>query len=307
MLSVHLSLAAVAVAALVLGPRSRISAAVVAAAAALDIALGARVTPALAVVAPLLAFLTAALTLSALIASSGLADRAAVALARRARGNGLVLYALVCGLCALLTAIVSLDGAVVLIVPLIIALHRRYGAPVAPLLLGAVAVANAASIAVPQGNPTNLVVINHLRLSPLAFTAHMLAPGLAAAAICALAVALTDHRALADRLPAAAIAPVAASPPGARCRACARRSRAHRMDRAADRDRAVVAIHGGRGRRTAADAQHRPAADPLADHRAGRRARDPRASARPAPAEPDRAHPPAHCSPSRSGPAPSPR
>jgi arsenical pump membrane protein len=198
MLSIHLSLAAVAVAALILAPRSRISAAVVAIAAALDIAFGARVTPALAVVAPLVAFLTAALTLSALIASSGLADRAAIALARRARGNGLALYALVCALCALLTAIVSLDGAVVLIVPLIIALHRRYGAPVAPLLLGAVAVANAASIAVPQGNPTNLVVINHLRLSPIAFTTHMLAPGLAAAAICAVAVALTDRRALAS-------------------------------------------------------------------------------------------------------------
>lgn len=166
MLSVHLSLAAIAVAALAYKPRSPISAAVVAAGAALDIAFGARITPARAVVAPLVAFLTAALTLSALIASSGLADRAAVALARRAGGNGLALYALVCGVCALLTAIVSLDGAVVLIVPLIIALHRRSDVPLAPLLLGAVAVANAASIAVPQGNPTNLVLINHLRLSP---------------------------------------------------------------------------------------------------------------------------------------------
>jgi len=195
--SIHLSLAGVAVAALVRAPRSRISAAVIAAAAALDVAFGARVSPALAAVAPLVAFLTAALTLSALIASSGLADRAAVALARHARGRGLALYMLVCCLCALLTAVVSLDGAVVLIVPVIIALHRRYGAPVAPVLLGAVAVANAASIAVPQGNPTNLVVINHLRLSPAAFTGHMLAPGLAAAAICALAVALSERRALA--------------------------------------------------------------------------------------------------------------
>ncbi|MGO9900775.1 MAG: SLC13 family permease [Solirubrobacteraceae bacterium] len=159
MLSVHLSLAAAAVVALVLKPRSVISAAVLAAAAAL----GARLTPAPAVVAPLLAFLTAALTLSALIASSVLADHAAV----------------------------------VLIVPLIMVLHRRYRAPVAPLLLGAVAVANAASIAIPQGHPTNLVVINHLRISPVAFTAHMLAPGLAAATICTLAVALTDHRTLA--------------------------------------------------------------------------------------------------------------
>ena len=78
MLSVHLSLAAAAVAALMLKPRSPM-------AAALDVAFGAHVTLALAVVTPLVAFLTAALTLSALIASSGLADRAAVTLARRAR------------------------------------------------------------------------------------------------------------------------------------------------------------------------------------------------------------------------------
>jgi Na+/H+ antiporter NhaD/arsenite permease-like protein len=183
MFSVHLSLAAGAVVALVLKPRSGISAAVVAVAAALDIALGARVSAAFAVVAPLVAFLTAALTLSALIASSGLADRAAVALARQRPGT------LRAPLRPLRAADrnLSLDGAVVLIVPVIIALHHRYNAPVAALLLGAVAVANAASIAVPQGNPTNLVVINHLRLSPVAFTAHVLTPGLAAATICALA------------------------------------------------------------------------------------------------------------------------
>ncbi|MGO9822236.1 MAG: SLC13 family permease [Solirubrobacteraceae bacterium] len=201
MLIIHLSLAAVAVTALALRPRSPLSAAILAAAAAVDIALGARVSGAVAVVAPLIAFLTAALTLSALIASSGLADRTAIALATRARGNGLLLYALVCGLCALLTAIVSLDGAVVLIVPIIIALNRVHHAPRAPLLLGAIAVANAASIAVPQGNPTNLVVINHLGISPTTFSAHMLAPGLLAATICALAVALSQHRTLATSYP----------------------------------------------------------------------------------------------------------
>ena len=106
-----------------------------------------------------------------------------------------------CGLCGLLTAIVSLDGAVVLIVPIIIALNRVHRAPAAPLLLGAIAVANTASIAVPQGNPTNLVVINHLGISPTTFSAQMLAPGLLAATICALAVALSHHRTLATGYP----------------------------------------------------------------------------------------------------------
>lgn len=63
---------------------------------------------------------------------------------------------MVCGLCALVTAVVSLDGAVVLTVPVLLVLSRRFGAPLPALLLGVVAVANAASIAVPQGNPTNL-------------------------------------------------------------------------------------------------------------------------------------------------------
>jgi Na+/H+ antiporter NhaD/arsenite permease-like protein len=60
-----------------------------------------------------------------------------------------------------------------------------------------VAVANVASIAVPQGNPTNLVLISRLGLSPLAFTAHMLVPGLVAALLCALGVTLGERRALA--------------------------------------------------------------------------------------------------------------
>jgi Na+/H+ antiporter NhaD/arsenite permease-like protein len=80
-------------------------------------------------------------------------------------------------------------------------LSRRFGAPFAPLFLGAVIVANAGSIAVPQGNPTNLVVIDRLQLSPATFTLHMLVPGLAAAAIGAAGVALAERRALAVPLP----------------------------------------------------------------------------------------------------------
>jgi arsenical pump membrane protein len=147
-------------------------------------------------VAPLVAFLAAALTLAGLVERSGLAERAAAAIARLARGSGLRLYALVCAACALLTAAISLDGAVVLMVPLLLVLHRRAGAPFAPLFLGAVVVANVVSIAVPQGNPTNLVVMSRLGVSPAGFVAHMLVPGLVAAALCAVAVAIADRNAL---------------------------------------------------------------------------------------------------------------
>jgi arsenical pump membrane protein len=196
--------AVIAVGALALWPRSARGALVVVAAAALDVVLGAGVGGALAAVVPMVAFLSAALTLAALVERSGLAERAACVLATGARGNSLALYAASCGLCALLTAVVSLDGAVVLMVPIVVVLARRYEVALGPLFAGVVVVANAASIAVPLGNPTNLVVIERLGLSPAAFVAHMLLPGLAAAAVCACAVAVRERRALAGGYPLAA-------------------------------------------------------------------------------------------------------
>src|SRR5919204_72941 len=213
MLIAHAIVAALALAVLVLAPRSSSAALFVAVAAGIDVALGAAAAPAIAVVAPLVAFLTAALTLAALVERSGLADRAACVLAASARGSALALYVLVCALCGLLTAAISLDGAVVLIVPLLLVLARRFGAPLAPLFAGAVVVANAASIAVPQGNPTNLVVMSRLGLSPAAFAAHMVVPGLAATAICAAGVALTERRALTVRVQAPARPPAPPTPP----------------------------------------------------------------------------------------------
>lgn len=185
-------------------PRSGACAAAVAAAGALDLALGAPRSSSLDLVAPLAVFLAAALTLAALVERSGLAERAAQTLAARAGGSALALYGLVCGLCALLTAAVSLDGAVVLMVPLLLSLARRWRAPLAPLFLGVVAVANAASLALPQGNPTNLVLLERLGISPGAFVSHMLLPGLAAAALCAGALALSERHALSATLAAPA-------------------------------------------------------------------------------------------------------
>jgi len=199
----HVILAAVAVGAVALRPRSTPGALLVASAGGVDLLLGTSAAPALAVILPLTAFLGAALSLATLIERSGLAARAACALAAAARGSSIVLYVLVCIVCALLTGAVSLDGAVVLMIPLLSVLARRFGAPFAPLFLGSVVVANAASIAVPQGNPTNLVIINRLGLSAPAFLAHMLLPGIAAAAVCAAGVALSERRALAARLRAA--------------------------------------------------------------------------------------------------------
>ena len=196
MLILRWILAAAAVAVLALRPRSARAAGVLGALGAGDLLAGARVGPAVTTVAPLLAFLAAALTLAGLVERSGLARRGAALLARHGHGRAAMVYALTCVLCAALTCAVSLDGAVVLMVPLALALSEDFGVPVRPLLLGVITVANASSIAVPQGNPTNLVLIARLHLSPSAFTAHMLLPGLVAAAVCAGSVALLERGAL---------------------------------------------------------------------------------------------------------------
>jgi arsenical pump membrane protein len=189
-------LAAGAVAALAVRPRSGWVAIGIAALAAVDVGLGAAVSPALGALLPLITFLAAALTLAALVERSGLIDRVAGMLASAAGGSVLRLYVFACGLCALLTAIVSLDGAVVLMVPLVLALSARWRVPLAPLFLGVVVVANAVSIAVPQGNPTNLVVIERVGLSSGSFLSHMLVPGIVAAAVCAGGIAWRERQAL---------------------------------------------------------------------------------------------------------------
>jgi len=187
----------VAVAAVAVRPRSTAAAAVVAAVAGVDVLLGASIGPAAAAVLPMLVFVGAAMALAALVEQSGLAERAAFTLARVARGDARILFAATCGACAALTAIMSLDGAVVVMVPIVLALAGRWGAPREALLAGTVTVANAASIAVPTGNPTNLVVIEQLGLSAGEFVAHMLVPGVAAAVACAAWVARRERDALA--------------------------------------------------------------------------------------------------------------
>src|SRR5579862_2095656 len=154
MLILRWSLAATAVAVLALRPHSARAAAVLGVLAAADVLTGVHIGPTLTTVAPLLAFLAAALTLAALVEQSGLVRRAASLLAGHGDGRTAVVYVMTCLLCVALTCAVSLDGAVVLMVPLALALGEDFGVPVRPLLLGIIVVANASSIALPQGNPT---------------------------------------------------------------------------------------------------------------------------------------------------------
>src|SRR5689334_15540485 len=110
---IRLIIAGIAVAAVALAPRSGWSAlaALTAGIAAMLHAGGSVARDTLVSVGPMLLFLTAALGVAALAERAGLAEWAAARLA--GAGGPRRLYALVCLSSALLTCVVSLDGAVV--------------------------------------------------------------------------------------------------------------------------------------------------------------------------------------------------
>jgi arsenical pump membrane protein len=146
--------------------------------------------------APIALFLTAALWLAGLCRDAGVADRLAGLVGRCSGGRPALTYAVTCVACAALTAAVSLDGAVVLMVPLVTALSRGRPALQRPFLLGTVCVANAFSLAVPQGNPTNLVLMEQLGIGPATYLRHLFLPGVAAGVVAALSVAWAERAAL---------------------------------------------------------------------------------------------------------------
>lgn len=197
MLIFRVILAVVAVGLVAARPRSWLGAGGAAACAVLAVATGAGgAAMAFSAAGPPIAFIGAVMGLALLADRSGLAERLAGWLARAGRGRGGALFALVCVMCALLTTALSLDGAVVVMVPVIAALARRHGASLRPLLLATVGVANAFSAALPAGNPTNLVVMTRLGLSPGGFTARMLLPSLGATLACAAVLWLVERRSL---------------------------------------------------------------------------------------------------------------
>jgi len=192
-----------AVVPLALRPRSATGVAVTCAAGALAVAVGAVSWHAAGLAAgraiTLTGFLAGAIWLAGLARNAGLTDRIANAVTRAANGRHGSVFVLVCGLSAALTATLSLDGAVVVMAPLVTALARGDAALGRPLLLGCIGVANAFSLALPQGNPTNLVIVEGVGVSPASFITHLSAPAVVATGVCVAVIATTHRHALQGR------------------------------------------------------------------------------------------------------------
>ena len=118
-------------------------------------------------------FLVALLVLSALIQRSGLFEWAALHAARSAKGSGRALFRNVFLLGALVTATLSLDTTAVLLTPVVLAFVRRLEVNPRPYVIACAFVANAASLALPVSNLTNLILCAEFQIPFAAFAARM--------------------------------------------------------------------------------------------------------------------------------------
>jgi arsenical pump membrane protein len=119
-------------------------------------------------------FLVALLILSALVDRGGLFDWAALHAARGAKGSGRALFRNVFWLGAAVTATLSLDTTAVLLTPIVLAFVRELELPAAPYVIACAFAANAASLALPVSNLSNLILTAAFQVPFADFVLHML-------------------------------------------------------------------------------------------------------------------------------------
>lgn len=128
------------------------------------------------------AFLGAVLVLAKLCDDEGLFEAAGAAIARGRVGSGGLLRR-VFVVASLITAVLSLDAAVVLLTPVVLAAVRRLRSPVRPYAYATAHLANGASLLLPVSNLTNLLAFHTANISFTRFTVLMALPWLGAVAI----------------------------------------------------------------------------------------------------------------------------
>ena len=124
------------------------------------------------------AFLGAVLVLAKLCDDEGLFEAAGAAIARGHVGSGWLLGR-VFVVSAIITAVLSLDAAVVLLTPVVLVAVRRLRAPVRPYAYATAHLANGASLLLPVSNLTNLLAFHLANISFIRFALLMALPWLA--------------------------------------------------------------------------------------------------------------------------------
>jgi arsenical pump membrane protein len=123
------------------------------------------------------AFLGAVLVLAKLCDDEGLFEAAGAEIARGRVGSGGLLRRVFVIAC-LITAALSLDAAVVLLTPVVLAAVRRLRTPVRPYAYATAHLANGASLLLPVSNLTNLLAFHFAHVSFTKFSLLMAIPWL---------------------------------------------------------------------------------------------------------------------------------
>ena len=129
---------------------------------------------------PVIGFLAAVLVLAQLCDDEGLFRACGAWMARTAAGRPRRLLAAVFVLASVVTAVLSLDAAVVLLTPVVFATAARLGARPRPHVYACTHLANTASLLLPVSNLTNLLAFAASGLSFTRFAALMALPWLVA-------------------------------------------------------------------------------------------------------------------------------
>ncbi|HTX94782.1 MAG TPA: SLC13 family permease [Mycobacterium sp.] len=127
------------------------------------------------------AFLGAVLVLAKLCDDEGLFEAAGAAIAQGRVGSGGLLRR-VFVIASVITAVLSLDAAVVLLTPVVLSAVRRLRTPVRPYAYATAHLANGASLLLPVSNLTNLLAFHTAGISFTKFTVLMAVPWLGAVA-----------------------------------------------------------------------------------------------------------------------------
>ncbi len=135
---------------------------------------------ALATLGPTVGFLAALLVLAGQCGQAGLFDALGGAMALGARGRPRRLLAMVFGIAAATTAVLSLDATVVLLTPIVFATAARLRTNSRPQIYACSHLANSASLLLPVSNLTNLLAFRTSGLAFAHFAELMVLPWLAA-------------------------------------------------------------------------------------------------------------------------------
>ena len=150
-------------------------------------------------IGPIMVFVTAATVVSHLADDAGLFRVLTRFTARLARGRTFALWLLVLALATASSVFLSLDTAVVLITPLVVALAVEARLPPIVFALSTVWLANTASLLLPVSNLTNLLAQQKAALHPLEYASMVWAPSLAGVAVPAVLLWLAFRRFLHGR------------------------------------------------------------------------------------------------------------